>query len=217
MGVVARWSTWTEVANYALAQLGAGKIDNLSDGTAQAAVCTTHLPVAVSDVAESRDWRCLTSRVELAQNATPPLNDFDYSYQLPVDFLRLALLDKRFGPVESLDTAASSTPGREPVSSLYPYSIESGRLFTNGAYVYIRYIKQPGDALSEYPVSFLVAVGAQLALLISMPLTSDPRLTQNLLRELATAMRSAESADASRGEDTMGSHARGYSWYDEVR
>lgn len=217
MGVVARWATWTEVANYALAQIGAGKIDSLSGGSEQAAVCSAHLPAALSEVAESRDWRCLTSRVELARDITPPLTDYDYAYQLPVDFLRLALLDERFGPVESLDAAATAAPGRTPVSSLYSYSIESGRLFTDGAYVYIRYIKRPGDILSEYPMSFLMAISAQLAVLISTPLTTSMALKKELLRSLAAVMRTAQSADASRSEEIMGSRSRGYAYYDEVR
>ena len=75
-----------DICNEALQELGAESISSLS-GSGNAVLCNQFYPNARDMVLESHNWTFRRERVELAQLTTTPEFGYDYSYQLPADFL----------------------------------------------------------------------------------------------------------------------------------
>lgn len=90
-------ATPVEICNEALLELGAERISSLS-GSGNAVLCNQFYPNARDMVLESHNWTFRMERVELALiDGVEPLFGYEYSYQLPTDFL----LDVQ---LEDLDT-----------------------------------------------------------------------------------------------------------------
>ena len=68
--------------------LGADPLNSLSDTSDHAVMCLNLYPGARDVVLRSHPWNCAIKRVVLAPNATAPLFDYAYSFNLPADWLR---------------------------------------------------------------------------------------------------------------------------------
>jgi len=79
----------TSICNQALASIGANRINNLTDGTVNAIHCTTHYAQTRDALLRSHWWRFATARAVLSENIESPDFEWDYQFDLPVDFLRL--------------------------------------------------------------------------------------------------------------------------------
>jgi len=79
----------TEVANSALAYIGESQIYSIMDETKPARECRRHFYQVRDEVLSSARWRCSRRYVELSADSEKPIVKWDYSFELPNDFLRL--------------------------------------------------------------------------------------------------------------------------------
>lgn len=81
------------ICNSALLKLGADKITALSDTSRAAVTCNTLYAYLRDEVMGSTPWRFAQTRATLSPNATVPAFDFDFTYDIPDDCLRLLVPD----------------------------------------------------------------------------------------------------------------------------
>jgi len=88
------------ICNEALLSIGAERISSLSGSSKGARLCAQFYPTSRDEVLESHNWTFSVKRVELARvsDVTPEFG-YDYTYQLPADFLldiRLEYTDVKY-------------------------------------------------------------------------------------------------------------------------
>jgi len=187
--------SWVELCNRARGKLGAGSIANLNEGSKLANYCGLYLGDAISTVLGGYDWRALRTRLQLAASVTVPAYGYNYEYNLPADFERLI----------------------EVENGGYDYSVENGKILTDADEVYITYVARPTNDPAKLPDTLKRALTSELAVALSLPLTSGDALYQRLLIERDRDLQRAREADARTTEDMLGAEERGYTYYDELR
>jgi len=78
-----------EIINVALSRIGANEITSLTEGTTEQKVAVNLWDVARQATLRDHPWNFAISEVELAQLSSTTSYNFEYSYQLPADCLRL--------------------------------------------------------------------------------------------------------------------------------
>lgn len=160
----------TEICNMALGRLGAKRIndyDDASDTKPEAIQCRLHYEQTRDALIRSHWWRFARARATLSANATDPDFEYDYAYDLPVDFLRMKKPYEADGVTELL----------------YTYSLEGKQLLSNETSMDIEYIKKVTDP-NQFDPLFIEVLVLQLALKMVMPLTQDKVLRRELHEEL---------------------------------
>jgi len=160
----------TEICNMALGRLGAKRIndyDDASDTKPEAIQCRLHYEQTRDALIRSHWWRFARARATLSANATDPDFEYDYAYDLPVDFLRMKKPYEADGVTELL----------------YTYSLEGKQLLSNETSMDIEFIKKVTDTTLFDPL-FIEVLVLQLALKMVMPLTQDKVLRRELHEEL---------------------------------
>jgi len=160
----------TEICNMALGRLGAKRIndyDDASDTKPEAIQCRLHYEQTRDALIRSHWWRFARARATLSANATDPDFEYDYAYDLPVDFLRMKKPYEAYGVTELL----------------YTYSLEGKQLLSNETSMDIEYIKKVTDP-NQFDPLFIEVLVLQLALKMVMPLTQDKVLRRELHEEL---------------------------------
>ena len=78
-----------DIANSALNLLGASTISAFTDDSKNARLINQRYEPVRNRVFRSHAWNCLHKRVQLAQNSTSPVVEYDHAYALPSDCLRV--------------------------------------------------------------------------------------------------------------------------------
>jgi hypothetical protein len=81
--------TKLEIANKALRNLGAAKINSLTEDSDRARDVNAVYDFMQDEVLESADWRFAKIRVALVKSGTTPANFYDFAYLIPDDFMRI--------------------------------------------------------------------------------------------------------------------------------
>jgi len=149
----------TSICNMALARIGAKRINDIedaSDDKVEAIQCRLHYSQTRDALIRSHWWRMARARKTLSANADYVSDgEYDYAYDLPVDFIRMKK------PYEGL------TPGSE--IQAYTYSLEGKQLLSNETPMKIQYIKRVTDPPSFDPL-FVEVFVLTLAIKMTMPL-----------------------------------------------
>lgn len=186
-------SSWTNVANDALALLGAQPITNIYVDTAPNAVrCRSLIGAAVRNIMDEHDWRSNTARVALSLLTDAPAFGYLYAYQIPSDCVR------PYGP---------ETGGVE-------YTIEQDKLLTDAEEVYLAYVPFPGEP-TLLPHNLIQAIECELALLLAPAMKgSNEQSVQRIAAMRSKALNAALGSDGVRKpqNDTLG-----HVWSDELR
>lgn len=149
-----------DLCSAAMRRLGAGPITSFTDNTAEAEVAAELYPIVLDEVLTSFYWSFARRQADLVQSVTDPIADFDYKYELPVDFLRA----ERLGDAK--------TGGH-----LWPYRLMDGRsLHTNAKPAILTYTGAVADA--SWPAYFEPVLLGRLAAEFCMPITEDERRAQ---------------------------------------
>lgn len=144
----------TDIANQALARVGARPIMDLDDEDLPTArTCKSVFDATIEEVGRSAEWNCLKARENLAQLSEVPAFGWAYQYQLPTGCLKLVKLN---------GTDSDSDPGDE-------YEIEGKKLLTDAEEAKIQYIKFKTDT-NEYDSLFIDALVVLLAAKIAVPI-----------------------------------------------
>lgn len=170
--------TYTSISlcSKALLKIGASTITSFEEGTAEAEVAANLYPYIRDGLLSSYPWSFAVAQVRLARLETSPLADYNYSYLLPSDFLRIV-------------SAGSGGRGRG-----LEYRIVEDCLHTNLQEVNLTYIARPDENI--FPAYFCEALINKLAFEFCIPLTESSSRAEFLSRIAEDSISRARSIDA---------------------
>ncbi len=181
----------TDLLNDALGLIGASRITAIDDGTVNANHCQTFYPTLRDGLLAMVDWTFIKTRVELAQDAIPPVTQFAFAYTLPADCLKVI-----------------GYAGANPTATTWwwewgmpwagQWKIEAGKLLTNDGQAFILYLKrEPNPDLWLAP--FYQAVVHHVASKLAYAIAKDARMGQSLLQAGEFWLTQAMAVDGQQG------------------
>jgi hypothetical protein len=171
-----------EISNFALGEVAEQNIQTLDDATTPAIQCKRFIYQTIREVLSSAKWKCARDEAELAQDATAPLFGWEYSYNLPSDFLRIV----SFNDVDPDNV----------VEELF--EVRGRRLVTDEATCNIIYIKDMtlDGSTGAMPPLMVKAVYLSLAAKLAWSIQQNRTLKEGLENAAEVSLRKAKSADA---------------------
>jgi hypothetical protein len=192
--------TTIQIANAALAELGSQRITDLEDSSESARLCKANIESAIREVLELGKWKAARTQAELTQNSTGPDFGWDYSYNLPVDYLRLV----SFNEIDSEDI----------VQELFER--QGNVLLTDEDEVSIVYIKDLTIATNDVNLMGPLLTRCcilNIAIKLSVPLTNGSRSTrESLANDLEITLRKAKAANSGESFQPTIDPASGSRW-----
>ena len=168
------------ICNSALNLIGASTISALTEDTKNARLCNQRYEPVRNRVFRSHNWNCLIKRVQLAANSTDPVIEFDKSYALPSDYLRVLKIHNA-----TTDSIASNLV----------YKIEGRNIITDETTVYLIYIALDEDP-NNYDSYLREAISHQLAADLAYAITNNATLANNYMTRADERLREARFIDA---------------------
>lgn len=146
--------------------------------------CDRFFESAVQRVLRKHNWSCATNFVQLAQNTTEPVAEFDYAYTLPFDLVRVI-------------NAYGDSEGYSPYNR---WRIVGRDLHTNLDTIYLKYVQMPED-YRELDVLLASAISYELAVLLAPTLVKDKEQFYILKREAMNVLAQAKAIDTLENKD----------------
>ena len=174
------------MCNSALNLLGASTISALTDDTKNARLCNQRYEPVRNRVFRSHAWNCLHKRVQLAQNSTAPVVEYDHAYALPSDCLRVLKIHN--GTTDSIATALD-------------YKLEGRNIVTDQDTIFLIYIALDTDP-NNYDSYLREAISHQLAADLCYAITNNAALANNYMARADERLREARFIDAT--ENSLG-------------
>ena len=165
-----------ELCSSALIKLGADGISSFEDGTAEARVAVRLYPLVRDAMLSAYPWSFATKKVELARLVTPPVTDFAYAYQLPIDFLKAL-------------SAGGNARSRGAI-----YQIVNRQLHSNVDSIVLSYVFRPSEG--DFPAYFAAALVTRLAAEFCLPLTENTSRADRFTRLAEDELRLAKLVDS---------------------
>ncbi len=166
------------ICNNALLRIGASTITDLTEGSDSANILNQIYVPTRDALLRKHFWNFATKRVALSASVTAPAFEWNYSYDVPSDFIRINRL----------------------YNSSSAFKLEGSAILTNQAaplnLVYIARITDP----TQFDPIFIDALTLILAIKIGSRTSGDGFNPASLYQELEQTMRSAQMIDAQ--EDT---------------
>ncbi|GAB6126804.1 hypothetical protein [Humidesulfovibrio idahonensis] len=166
-----------EICNNALIDLGEEAIASLTDSTKAARLCNQRWPAVRDAVLRAHPWNCATLQVELAASAGGAGWQYEASYPLPTDCLRVLSVCSGGAAVEAWEVQAGAILCDEsgPLQVAYITRIDDPRLYD--------------PLLCE-------ALTARLSATLAYPITASTSLAQSFWGMYADKLREARGVDA---------------------
>ena len=155
---MASGDTKLSICSDALIMLGASPLSSFSDGTDAAQICDRLYDDLKDSLIASYPWSWSFKKVQLAQLAETPINEWKYYYQLPGD--RLSGVRAVFN---------SSASGMRPIQR--GWEILQDRLMTSEDQIWIDYQYSPTEAL--LPTYFVLLLKYAMAADIAETVTDQ--------------------------------------------
>jgi len=168
------------MCNSSLNLLGASTISALTDDTKNARLCNQRYEPVRNRVFRSHSWNCLHKRVQLAQNSTAPVVEYDHAYALPSDCLRVLKIHN--GSTDSIKTALD-------------YKLEGRNIVTDIDTIFLIYIALDTDP-NNYDTYLREAISHQLAADLCYAITNNATLANNYMSRADERLREARFIDA---------------------
>ena len=162
-----------EICNRALVKLGEKTILSLDDDSKTGRTCNLLYEPTRDYVLRSHPWNFAIKRVELAQNTEGPVYDYDYSYKLPSDCLRVLI------------------PNREQ----WVYGIEGRNLVTDWPDSWLKYIRRVEDT-NQMDASFKESLACKLAAEMAVTLTDNDARHKDMVQLYQISITQARGVDA---------------------
>lgn len=137
-----------QMASNALVLLGHPPISDFNEPGAGARAASSLYETTYRDMLSGTRWRFATKKLTLSKLASSPLNEFDYQYQLPNDFLYLN---------KALDGS--------------DYEVYEDKVYSNMPSLSIDYVFRVDE--SYLPPYFARLMEFQLAALLAVPVTAN--------------------------------------------
>lgn len=172
-------SSKTDIANQALARVGAPTIIDIDDtSNTEARVVSNVFEQCVRQLGRMHRWNHLKARTSLAQLATAPSFGWTYQYQLPTDCIRLETVN-----------------GYDPGDIEDEYEIEGRKILTDSDECKITYIQYKEDT-GEYDPLFVEALALLIASKIAVSIRQDEAMASRLYEEfMRYALPAARKSD----------------------
>jgi hypothetical protein len=168
-----------DIANSALAKLGAPLIVALTDNVRAAVICNEQYAKMRRKLLSSHPWNFATRRIALAATANTPVYDYSAEFLLASDVLRVLETD---------------LPEDEPWE--VEFNVDNNKvLLCNYSAVNIKYIKDITDP-SKFPPYFEEALAWLLASDIAYTITQSSTLAQYAYTAYKKEVAEARSMDA---------------------
>ena len=174
------------MCNSALNLLGASTIAALTDDTKNARLCNQRYEPVRNRVFRSHAWNCLHKRVQLAQNSTAPVVEYDHAYALPSDCLRVLKIHN--GTTDSIKTALD-------------YKLEGRNIVTDLDTVFLIYIALDTDP-NNYDTYLRESISHQLSADLAYAITNNATLANQYMARADERLREARFIDAT--ENSLG-------------
>jgi len=174
------------MCNSALNLLGASTISALTDDTKNARLCNQRYEPVRNRVFRSHAWNCLHKRVQLAQNSTAPVVEYDNAYALPSDCLRVLKIHN--GTTDSIATNLD-------------YKIEGRNIVTDIDTIFLIYIALDTDP-NNYDTYLRESISHQLAADLCYAITNNATLANQYMSRADERLREARFIDAT--ENSLG-------------
>ena len=174
------------MCNSALNLLGASTISALTDDTKNARLCNQRYEPVRNRVFRSHAWNCLHKRVQLAQNSTAPVVEYDHAYALPSDCLRVLKIHN--GTTDSIATSLD-------------YKLEGRNIVTDIDTVFVIYIALDTDP-NNYDTYLRESISHQLAADLAYAITNNATLANQYMTRADERLREARFIDAT--ENSLG-------------
>ena len=174
------------MVNSALNLLGASTITALTDDTKNARLCNQRYEPVRNRVFRSHAWNCLHKRVQLAQNSTAPIVEYDHAYALPSDCLRVLKIHN--GTTDS-------------IASALDYKLEGRNIVTDIDTVFAIYIALDTDP-NNYDTYLRESISHQLAADLCYAITNNATLANQYMTRADERLREARFIDAT--ENSLG-------------
>lgn len=165
-----------DIASRALMKLGAAAISGFDDGSSEAALAGTLYDTVRDGLLSAHPWSFATTQVTLVPLSETPVADYQYAYQLPVDFLR------------------ALSAGRARRGRGLAYRITGEALHCDADGLILTYIFRPDE--SGVPPFFDQALIARLAAELCIPVTENSSRAQLMFKLAEDEFRRAKSIDA---------------------
>jgi hypothetical protein len=165
-----------ELCSAALVKLGAEGISTFADGTAEADVASALYNIVRDGLLGSHPWSFATAHTELVLSPTPPVSNFDYAYELPIDFIK------------------AISAGDECRSRGANYQIIGREVHTNYEDLTLTYIKRADE--TDFPTYFISALVNRLAAEFCLPLTENSSRSELLFRLADNELKLAKLIDS---------------------
>ena len=169
-----------DICNSALNLLGASTISALTDDSKNARLCNQRYEPVRNRVFRSHAWNCLHKRVQLAQNSTAPVVEYDHAYALPSDCLRVLKINN--GSTDSILTNLD-------------YKLEGRNIVTDIDTVFLIYISLDTDP-NNYDTYLRESISHQLAADLAYAITNNATLANNYMSRADERLREARFIDA---------------------
>lgn len=166
----------TSVCNSALIKVGADRISDIDQSTKGAIVLKAIFDTCRDDVLRAHPWHFAVTRVTLSPNATVPPYEYDYTFDMPTDCLRVL----------------------EPYTFDVEFVTEGRTLLSNESTLDVRYIQRIEDP-SVWDACFAEALAWRLARDISYSLAQSAALTNTCSVEYKRALSEARSISGMEG------------------
>ena len=174
------------MCNSALNLLGASTISALTDDTKNARLCNQRYEPVRNRVFRSHAWNCLHKRVQLAQNSTAPVVEYDHAYALPSDCLRVLKIHN--GSTDS-------------IKNNLDYKLEGRNIVTDIDTIFLIYIALDTDP-NNYDTYLRESISHQLAADLAYAITNNATLANNYMARADERLREARFIDAT--ENSLG-------------
>lgn len=166
-------SSWVQVCNIALSNLGVKRITALDEASEGARQVSSRYEDVRDAVLRAHPWNCAKKRVALARLNSTPVYEYSYEFQLPADFLRMC-------DVEDYEV---------------PFRIEGRKLLVDQTSFNFLYVYRVTDP-NELDALVVQAIGCRLAWELAAPLAKSESLKAEMWAKYETVLAEARSVDS---------------------
>lgn len=156
-----------DIASQAMLLIRANTISAFDDGTNEADIASELYDDFVRDILTRYRWSFCTKKVQFAQDATAPLNEYTYSHVIPGDVLKIYAI------------YSSSQSGARPLND---YDIQSPdgdeRIFSNSSTIYADYTYYLDE--SKWPSYFVNFAIKAFAAHVATPIGVSARIKNDV-------------------------------------
>jgi hypothetical protein len=175
-----------DICNIAIMRVGGQPITSLTENSPAAISCNLQYDIVRRDLLRSHPWNFAIRYAQLAEDAQPPLFNYDHSFALPADCLRiLSTADQEQANLWGLGgdfNGYVQISNRVDFATADNYKVVGRHLYTNNGTAQVKYIRDVTDT-SLFDPSFTELFGVRLAMTIAYQLTGSVQMRKDLADE----------------------------------